>query len=162
MGDPVTSTIIVAAAATGAAGQISAGKAAEQEGRANQQIAERNAIKAEQDAQTAIELGKRNVAIFERDFDAYQSKTQSAYFKAGVRLDGTPLEVLEEMYAEAELEKEIIKYNAKVASADKIETAVIERMQGAAALARGKNAKRASYFNAGSTLLGGAAKAMQV
>jgi hypothetical protein len=54
--------------------------------------------------------------------------------------------------------KEIIKYNAKVDSADKIETAVIERMQGAAALARGKNAKRASYFNAGSTLLGGAAK----
>jgi hypothetical protein len=161
MADPVT-LLVAGSTVLGAAGQISAGKAAEQEGRANQQIAERNAIKAEQDAQAAIELGKRNVAIFERDFNAYQSKTTSAYLKSGVRLDGTPLVVLENMYAEAELEKEIIKYNAKVDSADKIETAEIERMQGAAALARGKNAKRASYFNAGSTLLGGAAKAASV
>mgnify|MGYP004467887659 FL=1 len=78
-----------------------------------------------------------------------------------MRLDGTPLEVLETMYAEAELEKEIIMYNAKVDSADKIETAVIERMQGAAAYARGKNTKKASYLNAGSTLLGGAEQAAQ-
>jgi len=158
MSDPVTAILVGGAAVAGAGGQVLAGRAAEQEGRANQQIAERNAIKAEQDAQTAIDLGKRNVAIFERDFDALQSKTTSSYLKAGVRLDGTPLEVLESMYAEAELEKEIIMYNAKVDSADKMETAVIERMQGAAAYARGKNAKKASYFDAGSTLLGGAAK----
>ena len=111
MADPVT-LLVAGSTVLGAAGQISAGKSAEQEGRANQQIAERNAIKAEQDAQTAITLGKRNVAIFERDFNALQSKTTSSYLKSGVRLDGTPLEVLETMYAEAELEKEIIMYNA--------------------------------------------------
>ena len=97
MADPVT-LLVAGSTVLGAAGQISAGKAAEQEGRANQQIAERNAIKAEQDAQTAIDLGKRNVAIFERDFNAYQSKTTSAYLKSGVRLDGTPLEVLTNMH----------------------------------------------------------------
>ena len=94
MADPVT-LLVAGSTVLGAAGQISAGKSAEQEGRANQQIAERNAIKAEQDAQTAITLGKRNVAIFERDFNALQSKTTSSYLKSGVRLDGTPLEVLE-------------------------------------------------------------------
>jgi hypothetical protein len=71
MADPVT-LLVAGSTVLGAAGQISAGKAAEQEGRANQQIAERNAIKAEQDAQAAIDLGKRNVAIFERDFNAYK------------------------------------------------------------------------------------------
>ena len=161
MGDPVTSTIIVGAAAAGAAGQIYAGKAAEQEGKANQKIAERNAIKAEQDAEQAIALGKRNVSIFEKDFNSLQSQTTASYLKSGVKLEGTPIEVLTAMYAEAELEKEIIMYNAQVDSADKIEQAVISRMEGAAALARGKNAKKASYFNAGSTLLGGAGKAMQ-
>ena len=162
MGDPVTIALVAGATAVGAAGQISAGKAAEQEGRANQQIAERNAAKAELDAQAAIDLGRRNVRIFEKDFTALASSTESAYLKSGVKLEGTPLEVLQNIYAEAEIEKEVIMYNAKVDSADKIETSVIERMQGAAAMARGKNAKRASYFNAGTTLLGGAAKISEI
>ena len=83
-------------------------------------------------------------------------------FKSGVRLEGTPLEVLQEMYAEAEIEKEVIMYNAKVDSADRIETGVIQRMQGAAALARGKNRKKAAYLGAGETLLSGGATISEI
>ena len=142
-----------------AGASVMGGKAAEQEGRANQQIAERNAKKAELDAQTAIELGKRDVKIFESQFDNLVAQSEMKFLKGGVRLEGTPLEVLENMYAQAELEKETIKYNAQVDSADKIELAVIERMQGAAAYARGKNQKKASYLKAGSTLLSGGGEA---
>jgi len=141
-----------------AGASVMGGKAAEQEGRANQQIAERNAKKAELDAQTAIELGKRDVKIFESQFNNLVAQSEMKFLKGGVRLEGTPLEVLENMYAQAELEKETIKYNAQVDSADKIELAVIERMQGAAAYARGKNQKKASYIKAGSTLLEGFGK----
>ena len=144
MGDPVTIALVAGATAVSAGGQIAAGKAAESEGKANQAIAERNAQKADLDAQQALDLGKRNVAIFQKDFDKLVSESQMSIFKSGVRLEGTPLEVLQEMYAEAEIEKEVIMYNAKVDSADRIETGVIQRMQGAAALARGKNRKKAA------------------
>ena len=144
-----------------AGASVLGGRAAEDEGRANQQIAERNAKKAELDAQTAIELGKRDVKIFESQFNNLVAQSEMKFLKGGVRLEGTPLEVLENMYAQAELEKETIKYNAQGDSADKIELAVIERMQGAAAYARGKNQKKASYLKAGSTLLEGGQQASQ-
>jgi len=139
-----------------AGASVMSGRAAENDAKANQQIAERNAEKLRMDAETAIKLGKRDVKIFESQFSSLQAQSEMAYLKSGVTLEGTPLEQLESMYAQAEMEKETIMYNAKVDSADKIELSVIEQMQGAAALARGKNAKRASYLKAGSTLLQGA------
>ena len=139
-----------------AGASVMSGRAAEADAKANKQIAERNAEKLRMDAETAIKLGERDVKIFETQFSSLQAQSEMAYLKSGVKLEGTPLEQLENMYAQAEMEKETIMYNAKVDSADKIELSVIEQMQGAAALARGKNAKRASYLQAGSTLLQGA------
>ena len=77
-----------------AGASVMGGRAAEQEGRANQQIAERNAQQAEIDAQTAIELGKRDVKIFESQFNNLAAQSEMKYLKGGVRLEGTPLEVL--------------------------------------------------------------------
>jgi len=139
-----------------AGASVMSGRAAEADGKANKQIAERNAEKLRMDAETAIKLGDRDVKIFDNQFETLQAEAEMAYLKSGVTLSGTALEVLENNYAQAEMEKETIRYNAKVDSADKIELSVISQMQGAAALARGQNAKRASYLKAGSTLLAGA------
>tara|TARA_R110000823_G_scaffold279634_1_gene397871 strand:- start:477 stop:956 length:480 start_codon:yes stop_codon:yes gene_type:complete len=139
-----------------AGASVQAGRAAENDAKANKQIAERNADKLKMDAETAIKLGDRDVKIFDNQFETLQAEAEMAYLKSGVTLSGTALEVLENNYAQAEMEKETIRYNAKVDSADKIELSVISQMQGAAALARGQNAKRASYLKAGSTLLAGA------
>ena len=158
MADPVT--LIVASAAASAGSSIMAGKAAAADGKANQAIAERNADKLRMDAETAIKLGDRDVKIFDNQFETLQAEAEMAYLKSGVTLSGTALEVLENNYAQAEMEKETIRYNAKVDSADKIELSVIAQMEGAAAYTRGQNAKKASYLKAGSTLLGGAADAM--
>tara|TARA_R100001377_G_scaffold56395_1_gene33550 strand:- start:8224 stop:8697 length:474 start_codon:yes stop_codon:yes gene_type:complete len=142
-----------------AGASVQAGRAAENDAKANKQIAERNADKLKMDAETAIKLGNRDVKIFDNQFETLQAETEMAYLKSGVTLSGTALEVLENNYAQAEMEKETIRYNAKVDSADKIELSVISQMQGAAALARGQNAKRASYLTAGSTLLKGGSDA---
>ena len=142
-----------------AGASVLGGRAAEDEGAFNRQIEQRNAAKLKQDAETAIKLGERDVKIFQRRFDNLQAQTEMAFLKSGVRLEGTALEVLENNYALAELEKETIRYNAKVLSADKIEMSVISEMQGEAAYARGKNQKKSSYLQAGSTLLGGGAEA---
>jgi len=150
--------VAAAAAVVGAAAAVQSGKAAEAEGKANQAIANRNAEKLKLDADTAVKLGKRDIKIFQRRFDNLQAQTEMSFAKAGVRMEGTVLEVLEQNYAMAELEKETIRYNSKVDSADKIELSVIAQMEGAAAYARGKNQKKASYLQAGSTLLGGIAK----
>ena len=150
---------IIGSAIIGAAGSISAGRAAESEGKYNRSVEQRNADAAEKRAAQAIRKGEYNVKQFNKDFDSLQSQTEMKFLKAGVAMEGTVLEVLENNYREAELEKANIRYNAKVDEADENELAVIARMRGDAAYARGKNAKRASYFNAGSTLLGGIGKA---
>lgn len=142
-----------------AGASVLGGRAAEDEGAFNRQIEQRNAAKLRQDADTAIKLGERDVKIFNRRFDNLQAQTEMAFRKGGVRLEGTALEVLENNYAMAELEKETIRYNAKVESADKVEMSVISEMQGEAAYARGVNTKKASYLNAGSTLLEGGGNA---
>jgi hypothetical protein len=146
----------MASSILGAGASVMSGRAAEADAKANKQIAERNAEKLRMDAETAIKLGNRDVKIFDNQFETLQAEAEMAYLKSGVTLSGTALEVLENNYAQAEMEKETIRYNAKVDSADKIELSVINQMQGAAALARGQNAKRASYLQAGSTLLQGA------
>ena len=123
----------MATAILGAGASVLGGRAAEQEGQFNRQIEQRNAEKLRQDAETAIKLGNRDVKIFERKFANLQAQTEMAFLKSGVRLEGTALEVLENNYALAELEKETIRYNAKVESADKAELSVISEMEGEAA-----------------------------
>ena len=149
----------MATAILGAGASVLGGRAAEQEGQFNRQIEQRNAEKLRQDAETAIKLGNRDVKIFERKFANLQAQTEMAFLKSGVRLEGTALEVLENNCALAELEKETIRYNAKVESADKAELSVISEMEGEAAYARGKNKKKSSYLQAGNTLLGGGTQA---
>ena len=149
----------MATAILGAGASVLGGRAAAQEGQFNRQIEERNAEKLRMVAQTAIKLGNRDVKIFERKFANLQAQTEMAFLKSGVKLEGTALEVLENNYALAELEKETIRYNAQVESADKVELSVIAQMEGEAAYARGKNQKKASYLQAGQTLLGGGGQA---
>ena len=123
-------TIMLVGAGVSAASNILGGQAAMAAGRYQQSIAERNAGVYEDKANQALEIGERNVTTFNKAFAKQQASTEAAYISAGVKLSGTPLEILEYNLAEAELESLNIMYDARMQNYDFKEQAVMARMQG--------------------------------
>lgn len=76
---------------------------------------------------------------------------RAAYGASGVSLEGSPLDVLENSAAEAELDALTIRYKGKVGAMGSESEAATQR-------ARASNAKTEGYYNAGTALLGGANK----
>jgi hypothetical protein len=62
--------------------------------------------------------------------------TKTAIYKSGVTLEGSGLRILRYNAEQAEIEKNIIDYNSKVAQSQKIEEANFARMKGQIAEAR--------------------------
>jgi len=109
----------------GAAGDL-------KEGAAARSAAEGNARRTIFDAYSAEELFRRRV-------DRQQSTTRTAIAKSGVTASGTPLNVLAESAANAEIDALNARYEA---------------FNEAASLRRsGREAQKASYIKAGSRLL---------
>ena len=136
-----------------AVGSLLGGQAAMAAGSYQQSIAERNANVYEDKADQAIKIGERNVKTFNKAFNKVLSSTESAYIGSGVRLSGTPLEILEHNLAEAEIERMNIMYDAKVQNYDFKEQAVMARMQGEIAMFQARSQRTASYLNAAGTLV---------
>ena len=150
MAPPVVMAI---GAGVSAVGSLLGGQAAMAAGSYQQSIAERNAGVYEDKAEQALEIGERNVATFNKAFNKVLSSTESAYIGSGVRLSGTPLEILEHNLAEAEIERMNIMYDAKVQNYDFKEQAVMARMQGEVAMFQARSQRTASYLNAAGTLV---------
>ena len=150
MAPPVVMAI---GAGVSAVGSLLGGQAAMAAGSYQQSIAERNANVYEDKADQAIKIGERNVKTFNKAFNKVLSSTESAYIGSGVRLSGTPLEILEHNLAEAEIERMNIMYDAKVQNYDFKEQAVMARMQGEIAMFQARSQRTASYLNAAGTLV---------
>jgi hypothetical protein len=150
MSPPVVMAI---GAGVSAVGSLLGGQAAMAAGSYQQSIAERNAGVYENKADQALEIGERNVKTFNKAFNKVLASTESAYIGSGVRLSGTPLEILEHNLAEAEIERMNIMYDAKVQNYDFKEQAVMARMQGNLAMFQARSQRTASYLNAAGTLV---------
>ena len=150
MAPPVVMAI---GAGVSAVGSLLGGQAAMAAGSYQQSIAERNANVYEDKADQAIKIGERNVKTFNKAFNQVLSSTETAYIGSGVRLSGTPLEILEHNLAEAEIERMNIMYDAKVQNYDFKEQAVMARMQGEIAMFQARSQRTASYLNAAGTLV---------
>ena len=136
-----------------AVGSLLGGKAAMAAGSYQQSIAERNAAVYRMKADDAYSIGEKNVVTFNKAFNKVLSSTESAYIGSGVRLSGTPLEILEHNLAEAEIERMNIMYDAKVQSYDFKEQAVMASMQGKMAMFQARQQRTVSYLNAFGTLV---------
>lgn len=136
------------------AGNLLAGESAMAAGHYQNTMAERNAGVLDDKADQAIKLGEYNVRRFDRDFALQQKSTEAAYMAAGVRMAGTPLEILEYNLAEAELERENIRYSSQVDSYDYKEQAVLARMQGQMALFQARSQRSAAWMSAAGTMVG--------
>ena len=150
MCEPLTGFLILTAASSlmGAAGSI-------QQGQAEQEAADYNADVARQSAQASLDKADYDETIHREKVRKLLSSQRAAYGAAGVDMAGSPLLVLEDTAAQGELDAKAIRYGGEVEAKQKLSQAEIYELTG-------KNAKTASYYKAGTSLLsGGASMAKQ-
>ena len=132
---------------------VAAATSANEIGKFNQKVTNRNAIIAEQEAAAQAKLTEFNIGKFNQSFEKFQSTTKVATLKSGVELSGTALKILQSNAEQAELQRDIIEYNGKVAEAKKLEEANFARISGTLARAQGRQQAIGYLAGAGSSLL---------
>ena len=144
MADPVTLGIAAIGGSTllSAFGQYQAGEAYEATGDYNARVLEQYAVAARQSA--AFEEARQR-----REARRLKAAQRAGYAKAGVVItEGSPLTVLTETAAEAELDALAIRYAGEVQARGYEAEAAISRWEG-------KQQKRAARLGVGRTILSG-------
>lgn len=122
-------------------------------GKYNQAVQERNAVIAEQEASQIEKQKEFDLARFDQQFSQLQGKTKTAILKSGAELSGSGLNIMRYNSEQAEIEKDIIDYNSKVAQSRKMEEANFARMQGQLARMEARSAQIGYYAQAGQSLM---------
>ena len=136
-----------------AAVSVAAAQQAGAIGKYNQSIQERNATIAEQEAERLEQQKEFDIARFDQQFVQLQGQTKTAIYKSGVTLEGSGLRVMRYNAEQAEIEKNILDYNSKVAQSQKLEEANFARMSGQMAKMEAKQAQLGYYAQAGQSLM---------
>jgi hypothetical protein len=122
-------------------------------GKYNQSIQERNAKIAEQEAAQIEKQLEFDIARFDQKVDQLQGQTTVSIAKSGADISGTGLRVLRANAEEAEKEKNIMEYNAKIGQARKFEEANFSRIQGQVARNAARSAQIGTIVQTGTSLL---------
>ena len=122
-------------------------------GKYNQSIQERNAQIAEQEAAQIDKQLEFDIARFDQKVDQLQGQTTVSIAKSGADISGTGLRVLRANAEEAEKEKNIMEYNAKIGQARKFEEANFSRIQGQVARNAARSAQIGTIVQTGTSLL---------
>lgn len=123
-----------------------------QQGKAANASAKYNATINEQNSQLALEQSQRDVAQVDRANYLRKGAIIAAGGASGSTQSGSVLDILGDVGAQGELERQNVAYGGELASRGYKNTAALDRAQG-------KNALRSSYFKAGGELLMGGAQA---
>ena len=132
---------------------IAAAKQAGAMGKYNQDVQERNAKVSEQEAERLEQQKEFDIARFDQQFTQLQGQTKTAIYKSGVELSGSGLRIMRYNAEQAEIEKDILDYNSKVAQSQKLEQANFARMKGQVARMEAKQAQLGYYAAAGQSLM---------
>jgi len=122
-------------------------------GKYNQAVQNRNALVAEQEAAQIEKQLELDLARFDQQFQQLQGETKTAILKSGAELSGSGLRVMRYNAEQAELEKDILEYNAKIGQARKFEEANFARIQGEFARQQARMAQIGTAFQTGTSLL---------
>ena len=123
-------------------------------GKYNQAIQNRNAQVAEQEAAQIEKQLEFDISRFDQKFQQLQGQTTTRILKTGADLSGSGLRVLRANAEQAEVEKNIMEYNAKIGQARKFEEANFFRIQGQVARQTAKSAQMSTIMSTGKSLLG--------
>jgi len=140
----VGDVLLVAGTALTALGAVSSAQAQSNAARYNAQLAERNAQISRQQAAAQEERQRRQAYL-------QQGAARAAYGTAGVDLEGSPLDVLEQNALQSELDAQTIRWKGEVGAFGYEGEASLNRSRASSAVASG-------YMGAGSAILLGGAK----
>ena len=132
---------------------VAAAKQASATGKYNQAVQERNATVSEQEAKRLEQQNEFDLARFDQQFSQLQGQTKTAILKSGAQLSGSGLNIMRYNSEQAEIEKDILTYNSKVAQSKKLEEANFARMSGQMARMEAKQAQLGYYAQAGQSLM---------
>ena len=123
-------------------------------GKYNQQVANRNATIAEQEAGQIDKQAEFDIARFDQRFRQTRGTVEVAFAKSGVLMNsGSGARVEEANELEAEMQKKLTRYNADVGMANKMEEARFSRIQGQMARQQARLANISTVAKAGTSLL---------
>jgi len=123
-------------------------------GKYNQAVQNRNALVAEQEAVQIEKQKEFDIAQFDKKFQQLEGETKVNLAKSGVvQGSGTAYRIAMANALEAELQKNIIEYNAKVAADKKIEEANFARISGQLARQQARLAQIGTIASVGTSLL---------
>ena len=136
-----------------AVASIAAAQQASAVGKYNQAIQERNAVVAEQEKERLEQQLEFDLARFDDQFRRLQGETKTRIVKSGAELSGSGLRILRSNAEQAEIEKNVLDHNSKVAQSRKLEEANFARMSGQMARMEARQAQIGYYAQAGQSLL---------
>lgn len=123
-------------------------------GKFNQSVNERNARVLESQADQIKQKAEFDVAQFNKKFNQIEGETKVALAKSGVEMgSGSAYNIELSNAFEAELQRQLIEYNANVAAANKIEQANFARISGQMARNEAKLAQLRTISTVGGSLL---------
>jgi cell division protein FtsL len=132
-------------------------------GKFNQQVYNRNAQIAEQEREQLEKQNEVDLQRFDQKFNQLQGQTTTRILTSGADLSGSGLRILHNNETQAQLERNTINYNSKIAQQSKFNEANFARIQGGVARQAGKAAAIGTLASAafsfgqskpGQTLLG--------
>ena len=132
---------------------IAAAQQASATGKYNQAVQERNATVSEQEAGQLEKQKEFDIARFDQQFSQLQGETKTNVLFSGVELSGSGLRIMKYNAEQAEIEKNILDYNSKVAQSQKLEQANFARMSGQVARMEARSAQLGYYAQAGQSLM---------
>jgi hypothetical protein len=109
-------------------------------GKYNQQVYNRNAQIAEQEAAQIEKQTEVDLQRFDQKFNQLQGQTTTRILTSGADLSGSGLRILHNNETQAQLERNTINYNSKIAQQSKFNEANFARIQGQVARERGRSA----------------------
>ena len=95
-----------------------------------------------------------DIQRFDQKFQQLQGQTTTKILKTGADLSGTGLRILRANAEQAEIEKNVMEYNAKIGQARKFEEANFYRIQGQVARQTARTAQIGTILQTGTSLLG--------
>ena len=123
-------------------------------GKYNQAVQNRNAEIAEQEAQQIEKQTEFDIAQFDKQYQKLEGQTKVNLAKSGVvQGSGTAYRIAMANAREAELQKNIIEYNAKVAANKKMEEANFARISGQLAKQQARLTQIGTIASVGTSLL---------
>jgi len=122
-------------------------------GKFNQAVAERNATIAEQEAAQIDKQLEFDLGQFDKEYVKLVGAERVASAKSGVGYEGTALRIARANAEEAQLQRNITEYNAKINKSQKLNEAVFLRIQGQQAKQQATMQKIQLASSFGSSLL---------